>query len=412
MMSNSEIILQVSSLGPRAGARRVLLPLFAAIALVGAAAFVAGILGGEPQRAWQAYLINFVFWTGLAFGAVLFSVMLTLTNARWGRPLKRLAESFGAYLPVAFLLFWVLYFGKERIFPWIHEPIPVKAAWLNSGFLFARDGVALFALTAVSLALIYLSVRRDLDAIAGRTVSEPTQRKREGRIVTLSVIYGILFAFLLSLLAFDLIMSLSPHWYSTLFGAYYWMGSFYTGLAGILILSAIAVKTMGMEEFIGAGQFHDLGKLLFGFCVVTGDFFYAQFLVQWYGNLPEETEFLIHRIRMSPWQPIAWGVLIVCYAFPFVVLLRRSIKMKPVIMMVLCTIILAGMWVERFLLVAPSIWHGEYLPLGITEILITGGFLGIVSLCVLIFLQAFPVLPVADPLFQEQLKRAKSEGHA
>ena len=96
-----------------------------------------GISGPLAQRAWQVYLVNFLFWSGLAFGTVLFSAMLTMTNARWGRPLKRLAEAPGAFLPVAFLLFWVLFFGREKLFPWIHEPLGHKQFWLSSGFLFA-----------------------------------------------------------------------------------------------------------------------------------------------------------------------------------------------------------------------------------------------------------------------------------
>ncbi len=114
-------------------------------------------------------------------------------------------------------------------------------------------------------------------------------------------------------------------------------------------------------------QFHDLGKLLLGFCVVTGDFFFSQFLVIWYGNLPEEAQYVIFRVRNTPWQSLAWTVLIVCFALPFVILLSRKIKMKPRAMVMLGIIILIGMWLERLLLIAPSLWKGEQLPLGMTE---------------------------------------------
>src|SRR4030042_6771532 len=107
---------------------------FASLALVGMILFLLGISGGEAQRAWQAYLINYVFWSGLSFGAVLFVAVLNMSDAMWGRPLKRLAEALGAFLPISFLLFWVLYFGREEIFPWVREPVHEKEAWLSAGF--------------------------------------------------------------------------------------------------------------------------------------------------------------------------------------------------------------------------------------------------------------------------------------
>ena len=99
-----------------------------------------------------------------------------------------------------------------------------------------------------------------------------------------------------------------------------------------------------------------------------------QFLVIWYGNLPEETRYVILRVKLTPWEPVAWMVLGMIFAIPFVLLLSRKIKMKPLPMMILSGIILAGMWLERFILVAPSIWKGEGIPMGLLEVLITAGF--------------------------------------
>lgn len=381
---------------------------FAILALMGTGAFVAGIAGSQSQRAWQAYLVNFVFWSGLAFGTVLFSAMLTMTDAHWGRPLKRLAEAPGAFLPVAFLLFWVLYGGREQLFPWLHEPIAHKKIWLSSGFLFARDGAALLLLTVVSLAQVYHSVQRDRRFMAaGRDMGvNRDMGKADGRDpqTVIAPVLGILYAIVLSLIGFDLIMSLSPRWHSTLFGAYYFVGSFYSALAAIAVLSFWSVRKLGLGEIIRPDHFHDLGKLLLAFCLVTGDFFYSQFLVIWFGNLPNETRYVLARVRESPWDLLAWTVLFICFAVPFVALLSRRIKRKPILMMILGITILSGMWLERFLLVVPSLWKGGTLPLGMTEVLITGGFLGIVGLCVLFFLRRFPMLPVGDPLYREGMR--------
>ncbi len=383
---------------------RLLLFVFSAMILGGAAAFLFTIAGPHAARAWQAYLINFVFWTGLACGAVLFVAIMNMTSARWSRPIKRIAEAPGTFLPVSCVLFMALYFGREQIFPWIHEPVAGKELWLNTGFMFVRDGAGLALLTVLSLVLLYQSGNADRKAAAQISFPVPQGEKRQKPQTALSIAYGIVYAVVLSLMAIDLIMSLDPHWVSTLFGAYYFIGSFYSALAGLMVLCAISLSINGLQNFIMPKQFHDLGKLLLGFCLVTGDFFYSQFLVIWYGNLPEEVQYVILRVRNAPWQALAWTVLIGCFALPFVVLLNRKIKMKRRAMMILGAVILIGMWLERLLLIAPSLWKGAQLPLGMIELAISAGFLGVMALCVLLFLRQFPILPLSDPLFFEMLK--------
>ncbi len=387
------------------------LVLFLGILLAaGGILFLAGIGGEQARRAWQVYLVNFVFFTGLSSGAILFSAILTMTNAGWGRPLKRLAEGMGSFLAVSFLLFWVLYFGREEIFPWVREPAHGKEAWLNTGFLFARDGIGLLILTAVSLGILYYSVRPDrtVSLLPGSSRAIPEAEglmEKSRRVQTiLSPILAVVYALVLSLIAFDLIMSLDPHWYSTLFGAYYFIGSFYSALAALVLVAGIFRTRLGLQDFIRSGHFSDLGKLLLGFCLITGDFFYSQFLVIWYGNLPEETRYVILRVRESPWELLAWTVLIVCFALPFVVLLSRKFKFHPRAMMALAGIILLGMWLERFLLVVPSTWKMKNFPLGLMEVLITGGFIGLFGLTLIGFFRKFSPLPFSDPLFRESLR--------
>jgi len=388
---------------------RLLLVIFFCMTLLGAAVFLSTIAGPQAARAWQAYLVNFVFWTGLSFGAVLFVAIMNMTSARWSRPIKRFAEAPGAFLPIACVLFIVLYFGREHIFPWIHEPVAGKQLWLNVRFLFIRDGAGLALLTALSLVLLYQSASADRKAALRSSPGSLIEGKRPKLQAALSPAFGIVYAIVLSLIAIDLIMSLDPHWVSTLFGAYYFMGSFYTALAALMVLCGISLSAYGLQDFIMPRQFHDLGKLLLGFCVVTGDFFYSQFLVIWYGNLPEEAQYVILRVRNTPWQLLAWTVLIVCFALPFVILLNRKIKMKPRAMVMLGIIILIGMWLERLLLIAPSLWKGEQLPLGMIELSISAGFLGAMALCVLLFLRQFPILPLSDPLFLEMLQASHEQ---
>lgn len=407
MISRDEIWREMKAAGPDSGFNGWTLVFLAAI-LIGGTLFLTGIWGPQPERIWQIFLVNYLFWSGMAFGSVLFSAALVITKARWGRPIKRLAEAPVAFLPLAFLLFWVLFLGREKLFPWILHPLSFKAAWLDIGFLFARNGIALFLLTAVSLGLVYFSVRNEKrissQGIEGWENFRDQGEKNLRKQAVLAPILAILYALTLSLIGFDLVMSLSPHWYSTLFGMYFFTGAFYSALAALIFLSILSVRTFQLGNFIRKNQFHDLGKLLLAFCLTNGDFFFSQFLVIWYGNLPEETRFVINRVNFPPWNFLAWTVLILFFIVPFGTLLSKKVKMKQGPMLILTGLILIGMWLERFLLVAPSLWKKPGLPLGLTEFLISLGFLGLMALSIQWFFIRFPLLPLTDPIFLDTLK--------
>jgi len=366
--------------------------------LAGCLSFGWAILSGDLPRAWQAYLVNLVFWLGVCTGSVTLVAIMNMTNASWGRPLKRLAEAGVAPLPVLWMMLLGLYLGHQEIYPWAREVPHGKGLWLSAGFLFPRDALVLGALVAVAAAMVYNSVKADREAMEG---SEQGVQTRWRAQVSLSPVLGILYGIGMTILAWDLVMSLDPHWVSTLFGAYYFMGSLYTGIAWVSLLAALL---HGREEFqgrVGASQFHDLGKLILAFCLVTGDFFYSQFLVIWYGNIPEETKYVILRVRTAPWNTLAWSVLVASFGIPFLALLSRKLKKNPRMLGALACLVLLGMWLERVLLVAPSVWSAGELPLGFTELGIGLGFLGLVGLLLLRFLSRVPWLPTGDPLYQK-----------
>ncbi len=383
----------------------------------GTAAFFYGLFNEASDRILQIYLVNFIFWTGLSFGAIFFIALLNMTNARWGRPLKRLAESFAAYLPVSFLLFWVLFWGRKTLFPWITEPVAKKAFWLNVPFFFAREGIGLFILTAAAVALVVISVKRDRDWMRTPTGSRfdapatdadgskpaPGEEARPSERF-LSYLFAALYVLVMTIIAWDLIMSLTPEWNSTLFGPYFFIGCLYTALSAIFVLTVTSRSKTELASVLRPKHFHDLGKMQLAFLMVTGDFFFSQYLLIWYGNVPEETRFLILRFRDTPWESLSVAVLVMIFAIPFVLLLNRRIKMKPRLMLGLSLIILSGMWLQNFLLVVPSLWEDSTLPLGILEFLVSAGFFGTVGLCLIVFLRHVPLLPVADPLFRKELE--------
>ncbi len=393
-------------------------PYLIALIAVGVFGFAVGILTGDSQLVLQAYLINFVFWIGIAQGAVILSVVLRLTNAKWGRPIMRLAESASAFLPVTILLFIVVMLGGEKLFIWINEPVAHKAIYLNAPFMYSRVLVSLLLMTGLSLIYVRNSIRNDLAAIyQGKLIPERFRKllanydvnridSSNEKQTTLSVIITICYAVCYSLLAVDLIMSLDPHWISTLFGAYYFIGCFYTGIAFTIIMASFFIERPE-GKIVGSKQFHDLGKLLFGFAIVNGDFFYSQFLVIWYGNLPEETHYIIERTQHQPWETIAYIVLFLSFVAPFIILLNKKIKMKPIAMRWISIAILLGLWLERTLLIAPSVAGSTSFPIGWIQITITLGFLGIVITSIKYFWSKFPMVVYGDPLLKYSLEGEK-----
>ncbi|MBW2435236.1 MAG: hypothetical protein JRF36_16640 [Deltaproteobacteria bacterium] len=373
--------------------------------IIGVAAFIYGIRSPHPEKAWQAYLINFLLWSAIAQGAVLFSAVMHMTKARWSGPLSALSESFAAFFPLSFVLFLILFLGRVHIFPWLHEDLHGKEVWLNIPFLFTRDCIGLLILYAIGFAYLYnaLQLRADENQNQGgfrqmiyrgwvRNNRNPEQVKK--KMTVWAGLYILAFTLVLSLIGYDLVMSMDPHWISTLFGGYSFVKAFYLGLGALIILAAITQIRKGKASGLEPSHFHDVGKLFFAFCLLWADFFYVQLTVIWYGNIPEETYYVIERTVTVPWNKLAWTVFIVCFIIPFVILINKKIKSKPVFMVILCSVIIIGFWLEHLLLLAPALSHGAYaLSLNVSDALITVGFLGLMLMAVSFFLKHFPGFP-------------------
>jgi len=386
---------------PIKGRTVVVIPLV--LAVIGLAAFMVQLSGAHPDRAWQAYLINFLLWSAVAQGGLLFSAVTHITKARWSGPLQYIAESFVAFFPFSLGLFLLLFLGQESLFPWLHHELHGKESWLNIPFLFSRDLIGLLVLYGLGLAYVYYALRLRLGSTPEKgklvalflrnwTGSEPEQRICHGRMNVLAVLYILAYTLVLTLIAFDLMMSMEPHWFSTLFGPYYFVKAFYIGLGALITLAAIISLVRGEDSGLTPSHFHDIGKLFFAFCLLWADFFYAQLLVIWYGNISEETTFVITRTVFLPWKHLAWTVFIVSFVVPFLVLLNRPVKSKPIPMIILCIVVFIGIWLEHLLLLGPALSpQATSLPLGLADVLITLGFLGLLIFSVSLFLRIFPI---------------------
>jgi hypothetical protein len=378
----------------------------AVLAVVGLALFAFLLAGDDPARAWRAYHINFLFFTGLATGGIVFAATQKLAKGVWAGPIIRFAEAGVAFLPVALILYLVLFLGRHHLFPWIEHPTPARGNWLTTPAVFWRDLVALVAVFGVAIAFVWHDLKPDLSPERGSTpgwrarlrgriangyAGTPEQvAQNDRRLGRLSPVLILVYVYGFTLIAFDLIMSLAPWWISTLFGAFFFMGAFLTSLAVLGIMMVYWRKKLGLEAIIGRQQFHDLGKLIFGFSVFWAYLMYSQVIVIWYGNLPEETSFVFYRL-WGEWRPVSILVGLMVFLIPFWGLIWVKSKVTPLTFTIFAAISVCGMWLERYLLIQPSLT--EHSPqFGLPEIGVTAGFLGLFLLAYGLFASTFPMV--------------------
>src|SRR5437879_2535593 len=206
-------------------------------------------------------------------------------------------------------------------------------------------------------------VRHELAPDVGELADGRPADRLEGRdqIGREAAILIVGYAFGYSLLAFDLMMALAHKWVSNLFGAFYFMGSFLAALMGLAILTIVLRRVMGLAQLVSPKQLHDLGKLCFGFTVFWAYLMWSQFLVIWYGNLPEETYFIFYRL-IGPWRPVGIAVFLLVVLLRFVGRLGATPKKYPPTFLAFALVSLAGIWLERYLEIVPSIngWAGVW----------------------------------------------------
>jgi hypothetical protein len=372
-------------------------------ALLGGAVFVWGIIGEHPERTWWVYHSNFIFWAGLAQAMVVVAASQKLARGRWSGLMIRFAQAGAAFTVVSVVLFAGLFVGREHIFTWLHEPRPDVGWWLTSPLFFIRDGLVLALLSWLSWRFVRSDLVADMVEAAGGPPRSPGSAGFEPEVTKNAAFVVLAFAFGYSLLGFDLVMSLAHKWVSNLFGAFYFMGSFLAAL-GVTALITLAVRRrMGIAALVSPKQIHDIGKLIFGFTVFWAYLMWSQFLVIWYGNLPEETYFIFYRL-WGPWRPVGIAVFLMVFLIPFIGLLGVRPKRYPPTLVTFTLVGLVGIWLERYLEVVPSINHGAGPAIGLPEAGVTLMFLGLFLLSVGWFGRRYPMLSpalAADTLERE-----------
>jgi hypothetical protein len=413
----------------------------AAAAVLGVVTFLYG-LTSDPQTTWLAFHTNFIYFGTLGQGGLILAAIFCTIGARWPGPYRRIAEGLGAWVPVTFLLSLVGYFGRSYIFEWSREGAAHgKGVWLNDARVFGSDIAILFVLAVFALIFLRISLRPTLGGgtpgqtgfakslserwTAGWKGDREERDASDAKLGRLAPVMILFFAIGFSLVVFDQVMSMEQMWFSNLFGAYVLWGGIACALSLTSLIGLLHRKAPGFEGQINEKRMHDIGKLIFAFAIFWLYLFFAQYLVIYYGNLPEETIFF--RERLGPqfliekgytdaafalswtdwdfqWARLkeGWGwmtmVVWLCnWILPFWVLLgQRPKKTAWIVGPVACGVVL-GFWLERNTLIWPSVIKGDQLVwLGPIQIGVLAGFAGAFALVFLIYSRVFPSLAVPE----------------
>lgn len=307
-----------------------------AIVTLGSAAVVALMEIAVNKTPDGTFLVALTFWTQIVQGCIALAATGELAKGVWLIPIRRELLSVYPLLLVNAVLF-LLVGLKTDVYPWAHEP----TRWLDVRFFLVRNVVILVLTFAAARRLTYSVMRHRAD------------KNRW------AVFYITLFIVSQSLVAFDWIMTLEYPWVSTLLGGYFFVESFLMGLcvAAFILLVRMRAPEHGLTE-----PLRDTAKMMFAFCFMWAGFFFAQFLVIWYGNIPEEVGYLLERVTKEPFEALSWSVLITVWVVPFIVLLNGRIKTVPAAVSAIALIILAGLLVEKLVMVMPvTPVHGRLL---------------------------------------------------
>ena len=328
---------------------------------VGCIALLVAVVWGY-QHGWssffRSYILNYAFAMSLAQGGLFFVMVQHLTRAAWSVAVRRVAELVAGLLPLLCLfglpILIPVWSGDAQVYPWANasevalDPIvQAKAAYLNPTFFTLR----LLAYFGIWVVLVRVFVGSSL--AQDRSGShELTERMRR-----LSPVGVLLYAFTTTFFAIDLLMSLTPHWYSTIYGVYYFAGST-VGFFALLAIMLFFMQLGGLlRGSVTAEHLHDIGKYMLGFTIFWTYIAFSQYMLIWYADLPEETEFYFVRQQTSWWIGVTLALLIGHFAVPFFALLPRGAKRNSVWLASVATLVMAMHWLDIYYLVGPLYHH-------------------------------------------------------
>ncbi|MCC6877252.1 MAG: hypothetical protein IT378_23305 [Sandaracinaceae bacterium] len=355
----------------------------------------------EGARPWAALLLAGHFGVSVAVGAGLLIALFYLMGAGWSVAVRRVPEAISSVLPWCALVMAGAAVGIGSLYHWVHvDPndhvLAAKQVWLNIPFFLGRGAVYVLVWSLMLRAIRNGSTAQDRDGHVEHT----------HRNVRWSAAFVVVFGLTFSAATFDWIMSLDPHWFSTMFAVHNFAGALQTAIA-LTAVVVVVLRRQGKLEAVKDDHLHDLGRLLFGMSCFWAYIWFCQFMLIWYANIPEETDWFVDRM-INGWQVIFLLVPALLFLLPFGALMRRESKRSEGVLLLVGGVVLLGRWVELYLSITPTVSPTGPV-LGASEIGATllGG--SVLILALRTALARVAVLPRKDPYVEESL--AHRVGH-
>ena len=362
---------------------------------IGVVSFALGF-AFDAKRTWANYLLNNYYFLSIAIGAAFFGAIQYITQSGWSAAFKRIPEAMAAYIPFAAVFFLILFFGMHSIFEWTHEDVVQhdhllehKSPYLNIPFFFAR--VVLFFAVWIIMSKLLRKLSLKEDEAGGILYFEKSE--------LYSKIFIFIIAITFSLFAVDMLMSLDPHWFSTIFAAKSFIAAFLHG-SSVITLIVIILYRMGKIDFLNRSHLHDFTRYIFMTSIVWGYFNFAEFMIIWYGNIPEETVWFVERWN-GVYKVLFFANIILNWAIPFFVLMPRKTSRSKMFIFPVIVILIIGQYAELYYIIWPNVVGAA--KFGLLEIGTFLGFAGIFALVVSTWLAKASLVPKNHPYLEESL---------
>lgn len=317
-----------------------------------------------------SYLTVYCFFLAISLGGLFFVMIQHLTRSGWSVTVRRVAEVLANNLVVLLILLIPLLPGVRDLFRWTHDDVRVvdrlvrvKTAYLNLPFFYVRTAFYFAVWVSLGSWLLRTSRRQD-------ETGDPALTSRMERVSAAGL---VLFGLTLTFFSFDWIMSTDAHWFSTMFGVYYFAGSVVAFYCALMLVVTWLKRTGHLANTVNAEHYHDMGKLLFGHNVFWAYIGFGQFLLIWYANIPEETHFFLQ--RAGAWKAVSLSLPWVHFLFPFLFLMSYHVKRRPLLVSAGVAVLLAMCYVDVYWLIQPNFHAAPRFGLSdVGSLLAIGGF--------------------------------------
>jgi Ni/Fe-hydrogenase subunit HybB-like protein len=381
-----------------------------------------GLTGITWPVFWAFYVTNFVFWIGISHAGTLISAILRLVNARWRRPVTRCAEVITVFALMIGAMFPIIHLGRPWLFFWLIPYPSERQIWPNFRSPLVWDFFAITTYLTGSMLFLLLPAIPDFALVRDRTTGwrktiygmlalgwQGTTRqwhRLESAMQIMAIAIIPVAVSVHTIVSFDFSMAPVPMWHSTIFGPYFVAGAIFSGIAALIVAMALVRTSLHLEEYLHPVHFENLGKLLLMMSLLWTYFIFAERLTTWYGNEPSEMA-VFWATQRGGYAPLYWTMVVCNFVIPFPILALR--RLRTIRGCVVASIaVLVGMWIERFLIIVPSLSHkylpyswGSYRPQPV-EIMITISTFAAMALLYVLFSKAVPIISVWELMVGEQ----------